>query len=88
MLDMLKKLSKLNCKTLSTPINTWEKVCMNDGTSKIDERFFRKIVGGLIYLTHTRLETMFYVSMISRFMHCPSHHLGVINRILKYIYGT
>ena len=32
---------------------------------------------------------MFSISMISRFMHCPSsHHLGASKRILKYICGT
>ena len=42
-----------------------------------------------MYLTHKKLEIMFSVSMISRFLHCPSsHHLGAAKRILKYICGT
>ena len=42
-----------------------------------------------MYLTHTRLDIMFSVSMISRFMHFPSsHYLEAANRILKYICGT
>ena len=89
MLDILKKFNMLNCKTISTPTNTSEKLCINDGTSKIDERFFRKIVGSLLYLTHTRPDIMFFVSMIPRFMHCPSsHYLGAAKRILKYICGN
>ena len=31
-MDMLKKFNMLNCKPISTPINTSEKLCVNDGT--------------------------------------------------------
>ena len=42
-----------------------------------------------MYLTHTKPDVMFYVSMISRFMYCrPSHHLSVAKRKLKYICRT
>ena len=42
-----------------------------------------------MYLAYTTLDIMFFVSMISRFMHCPSsHHLGAAKRILKHICGT
>ena len=44
MLDMLENFNMLHCKIVSTPINTSEKLCINDGTSKIDERFFSRIV--------------------------------------------
>ena len=75
--DILKKFIMLNFKTISRPINTGEKLCINDGTSKIDEQFFRRTVGSLIYLTYTRQDTMFPISMTSIFMHCSSsHHLG------------
>ena len=76
MLDILKKFIMLNFKTISRPINTGEKLCINDGTSKIDEQFFRRTVGSLIYLTYTRRDIMFSISMISIFMHySSSHHL-------------
>ena len=86
---MLKKFNLLNCKTVSTPTNTGEKLCINDGTSMIDEWFFRRIVISSMYLTHTRPNIIFFVSMISRFMHYPSsHHLGAVTRILTYICET
>ena len=89
MMDMLKKFNMLNCKTISTPINTSEKLCINYGTQKIDEQFFRRIVGSLMYLTHTRPNIMLSVSILSRFIHCPSsQHLGAAKRILKYNCGT
>ena len=89
MLDMLKKFNILNCKTISTPINISEKLCNNDKTPKIDAGFFRRIIGSLMYLTHTRPKFMFSTSMISRFMCCPSsYHLGAAKGILNYIFRT
>ena len=77
MLDMLMKFNMLNFKTTSTPINIGEKLCINDGTPKIDKRFFRRIVRSLTYLTHTRADNTFSISMISQFMYYPpSHNLG------------
>ena len=63
MLDMLNKFSMLNCKIVSIPINTSEKSCSNDGISKIDEQFFRRIVGSLMYLTHRRPYIMFNLGL-------------------------
>ena len=78
-----------NSKICSTPMNTDEKLSMNDGTTKADERFFRSMVGGLMYLTHSRPDIMFSVSLVSRFMHNLSvHHLGAAKRILRYIQET
>ncbi|XP_031283021.1 secreted RxLR effector protein 161-like [Pistacia vera] len=70
-------------------MNTCEKLVMNDGTTKVDEKWFRSIIGGLMYLTQTCSDVMFPVSLVSRFMHNPSkHHLGVTKRVLRYIYAT
>jgi len=42
-----------------------------------------------MYLTTTRLDILYAISLLSRFMHCPSEiHLRVVKWILKYIKGT
>ena len=77
------------CKVFSTPMNMNEKLSMDDGTGKADEKQFRSMVGNLMYLTHTRPDIMFAVGLVSRFMHNPSmHHLGTAKRILRYIRAT
>ena len=44
------------------------------------------LVGKLIYLTHTKPDISYVVSMVSQFMHNPSNqHMGVVNRILAYL---
>ena len=78
-----------NCKAAKTPLNTNEKLCLNDGAEKVDEKLFRSIVGSLMYLTHTRPDIVFAVSLISQFMHNPSkNHMGAAKRILRYVQGT
>ena len=82
--DLLKRYNMHHCKSFSTPMNTNEKLSLSDGTTKANEKLFRSLVGGLMYLTHTRLDIMFPVSLVSRFMHSPTvHHLGTAKRILR-----
>ncbi|KAJ8625785.1 hypothetical protein MRB53_034315 [Persea americana] len=77
-----------SCNETSTPMNAIERLTNEDGSGRADARVFRSIVGGLIYLTHTRPNIVFVVSLISRFMHSPTrHHLGVAKRILRYVRG-
>ena len=52
--DLFKKFGMLNCKPTTTPMNLNEKVQQNDSIEMTDAQQFRSLVGGLIYLTHTR----------------------------------
>ncbi|XP_016566838.2 uncharacterized mitochondrial protein AtMg00810-like [Capsicum annuum] len=55
----------------------------------VDARSFKSLVGGLIYLTHTRPDIAFSVGVIFKFMQQPSKvHFGVSKRVLHYIAGT
>jgi hypothetical protein len=77
------------CKATSTPMNQKEKLCKDDGAHKIDEGYFRSIIGCLMYLTTTRPAILFDVSLLSRFMHRASElHLRAAKRILRYVRGT
>ncbi|GKV09408.1 hypothetical protein SLEP1_g20916 [Rubroshorea leprosula] len=64
-LDLLKKFNMQNCKMSTTPMNTNEKLTVDDGTPRANEKYFRSMVGGLMYLTHTRPNIMFSVSLVS-----------------------
>ncbi|KAL4188988.1 hypothetical protein AMTRI_Chr08g163200 [Amborella trichopoda] len=55
-------------------MNVNEKLRLEDGTERVDAKYFRSLVGGLMYLTHTRPDIMFVISLVSR--------------ILCYICGT
>ncbi|KAJ8625896.1 hypothetical protein MRB53_019203 [Persea americana] len=87
--ELLKKFNIRFEDGAKTPMNTGEKLQKEDGTGKGNEKEFRSLVGGLNYLTHSRPDIMYSVSMVSRFMHAPSkQHVGAAKRILKYIAGT
>jgi hypothetical protein len=50
---------------------------------------YQRLVGKLIYLTVTRPDIAFAVSVVSQFMHAPrTNHLSAIDRILRYLKGT
>jgi len=87
--EILKKFQMEECKATSTPMNQKEKLGKEDGTDKVDEGYFRSLIGCLMYLTATRPDILFAVSILSRFMHCASEmHLKAAKRILRYIKGT
>ena len=77
------------CKVVSTPMNQKEKFIKEDGVDKVDEGYYRSLIGCLMYLTATRPDIIFAVSLLSRFMHCASEvHLRAAKRILRYVKGT
>jgi hypothetical protein len=77
------------CKPVSIPLVTSEKLSRDDGSGLASEEQYRKIVGSLLYLTTNRSDIMFAASLLARFMHCPiSKHLGTAKRVLRYVKGT
>ena len=52
----------------------------------IDRGSYQRMVGKLIYLSHTRPDITWAVSVVSQFMHSPlKSYLEVVYRILKYL---
>ena len=87
--NLLKRFGVVNCKVASTPMNVNEKLQLEDGTERAYARSFRSLVGGLIYLAHTRPYILFSASVVSRFMSNPSKHpFRAAKRILRYVVGT
>lgn len=70
--DLLKRFQMSNCKSISTPWVTNEKLQLDDGTTKVDAKIYRSLVSSLIYLTNTRPDIIYLISLVSRVMHDPS----------------
>ncbi|XP_028116204.1 putative disease resistance protein RGA4 [Camellia sinensis] len=87
--EILKKFQMEECKAINTPMGQKEKLSKEDGASKVDEGYYRSLIGCLMYLTATRPDILFVVSLLSRFMHCASEvHLRAAKRVLRFIKGS
>nr|KYP36170.1 Retrovirus-related Pol polyprotein from transposon TNT 1-94 [Cajanus cajan] len=54
-----------------------------------DKHRYQRLVGKLIYLSHTRPDIAYSMSIVSRFMHSPSEeHMTTVYRILRYLKGS
>ena len=79
----------LNCKLAATPMETGIKLSKYDEGSYVDPILYKRLVGSLMYLTTTRPDVMFSMSLISRFMETSkSTHWQAWKRILRYVVGT
>ncbi|XP_050909535.1 uncharacterized mitochondrial protein AtMg00810-like [Lathyrus oleraceus] len=60
-----------------------------EGNVSVDTGRYQRLVGKLIYLSHTRRDIAFSVSVVSQFMHSPfEEHLEAVYRILRYLKGN
>lgn len=85
----LSKSGMIKCKLVTSSLNANEKLCLEHGSGDADAGRYRRLVGSLLYLTHTRPDLMHAVSIVSRYMHQPSQHqLGTVKRIMQYVAGT
>ena len=57
--------------------------------AKVNAIMYKQLVGSLMYLTATRSDLMYVVSLISRFMASPTElYLQVAKKVLRYLKGT
>lgn len=57
---------------MSTTMNQKEKLSKDDDAEKVDEGLFRSLIGCIMYLSATRPDILFAISLLSHFMHCDS----------------
>jgi hypothetical protein len=72
--DLLKKVGMSDCKPVSSPLSTSEKLSLHDGSllGNNDATQYRSIVGALQYLTLTRPDIAFSVNKVCQFLHAPT----------------
>ena len=67
-MEVLKRFGMQESIPMSYPIVQGFKACRDDDGITVDETYYKQIVGNLMYLTATRPNMMFCVSLISRHM--------------------
>jgi hypothetical protein len=84
-LELLKERGMLGCRPAGTPIEQNHRLCKDAGTP-VDRECYQRLVGRLIYLSHTLPDIAFAISVVSQFMHNPrSSHMDVVYHILRYL---
>ena len=65
------------------------KLSHDSTTEEVDATQYRRLVGTLRYLAHTRPDLTFSVGYVSRFMQRPTtEHQQAVKRIVRYVAGT
>ena len=79
----------LGSKPLDSPMDPNTKLLPDQGELLDDPGQYKRLVEKLNYLTATRLDVAFEISVISQFMNCPRKtHWDALIRILRYLKGV
>jgi hypothetical protein len=78
-----------DCNPALTPMEERLKLSRDSTTEEVDATQYRRLVGSLLYLTHTQPDLAFSVDYVSRFMQRPTmEHQQDVKRIIRYVVGT
>ncbi|PRQ53440.1 putative RNA-directed DNA polymerase [Rosa chinensis] len=87
-LDLLQDADMKDCKPARTPLDSKLQLDVSS-KSPCNLAAYQRLVGKLIYLTITRPDIAYAVSIVSQFMHAPTlAHLHIVKRILRYLKGS
>ncbi|PKU62359.1 putative mitochondrial protein [Dendrobium catenatum] len=87
-LDLLKETDMLGSRPVSTPMDPKKKLGIENAVP-VDKGRCQHLVRKLIYLSHTRPNIGFVVSMTSQYMSNPMKvHMKLVYQILRYLRNT
>ena len=86
---MLNKFEMEYCKPVSTPMVTRCNLIKEDESKETNQSLYISMIGNLIYVTTSRLDTMQAVGIVGRFQDAPKEtHVHVVKQIFRYLKGT
>ncbi|XP_022570911.2 uncharacterized protein LOC106407057 [Brassica napus] len=86
---ILSEAGMAECNATHTPMEFGLKVSKAADEESIDDKDFRRKIGCLRYLLHTRPDLAFSVGLLSRYMHDPkASHGTALKAVLRYLKGT
>ncbi|KAG6531058.1 hypothetical protein ZIOFF_004828 [Zingiber officinale] len=87
-LDLLKETGKLGSRPASTPIEVNHDLTSSSGEdlTSLEKGTYQRLVGKLLYLSMTRPDITYAVSVVSQYMHAPKTiHMKAVDRILRHL---
>ncbi|GKA78448.1 uncharacterized mitochondrial protein-like protein [Tanacetum coccineum] len=86
---ILKEAGMEDCNATSYPMEKDFKLSKAEDETEVEATQYRKVVGCLRYLLHTRPDLTYSVGVVSRYMQSPREsHARAIKQILRYLKGT
>jgi hypothetical protein len=77
------------CNFSIVPMQQNVKLSLDDGSKDVNGNMYRQMVGSLNYLTTTRPNIAYFVSVLSQFMEKPQEsHWNATKVVLRYLKGT
>ena len=87
--EILERFNMSGSKPVTTPLEQNVKLSSVDETKQVNSTFYRQLVGILNYLTTTRPDIAYAVSILSQFMANLSEiHWNAAKKVLRYLKET
>lgn len=87
--DLLKETGMTACKPATILIDPNTKLSKAEEDIEVDNERYQRLIGRLIYLSHTWPDIAYAVSVISQFMRSPKEaHLQATHWVWQYLIGT
>ena len=78
-----------NSKAIGTPMSPSCKLDKDEEGKSVDLKFYRGMIGSLLYLTASRPNIIFSVYLCAHFQSNPKEsQLNAVKRIFRYLNGT
>ena len=78
-----------DCNAIHAPMDPGLRLSKGEEEKSIDETEYRRNIGCLRYLLHTRPDLSYCVGVLSRYMHSPKEsHGAALKQVLRYLQGT
>jgi hypothetical protein len=86
---VLEQFGMAECNPSKYPMEPRIKLSADKGGKPADATAYRRMIGCLRYLLHTRPDLSYSVGLASRFMENPTvMHIAVVKQIFRYLKGT
>ncbi|KAD7117131.1 hypothetical protein E3N88_04399 [Mikania micrantha] len=88
-IKILETIGMLNCNEAKWPMESKLQLFKDEEGKDVNLTEYRKIVGSLRYLVHTRPDLSYSVGVVSKYMQTPKEsHYAAVKQILRYLKGT
>ena len=87
--DLFKKFNMQESKGMKTPLPTSGHLDLAKDGKQVDQKFYRSMIGSLLYLSASHPDIMLSVCMCARHQAAPKEcHLKAVKRIVRYLIHT